>query len=416
VRILGLEPRARRQALPDDMARVIAALAEQPAAVALLGDGRAGRGRFSVFGVPAHIHPLTPKGLKRAFDEHPRDRLRVVFLGYELGRPAIALPERAAPRGQPAGLVLDLASAVVIDHHENVLYTLGDEAAAWLERPAVSSRTHAITLEALVDDRTHAQRIATVLEHIAAGDIYQASLTRRLAVRGDLDAPQAALKLCALNPVPHGAWMRAPGIELVSNSMETLLQLDPTTRRAESLPIKGTCARPENDPHDQARAAVLLADPKERAEHVMIVDLVRNDLGKVSVHGGVSVPRLFGAEPYKGVWHCVSTVQGELKPDASQGDLVTALFPGGSITGAPKRRAVELLTDIEVEPRGAYTGSLALIGADGSLSMSLLIRTLVHDNEGWSLNVGGGIVADSRAEREIAETWEKVSVFQRVLG
>ncbi len=422
--LFGLPIRDRRPLAGGEIRDLLASLASRPAGVALLGDGGLSpRGRYSIFGEPARTQllGLAPGAVRSAFDDRPRNELRVVFLGYELGRPLLHLTPASSPRGQPLGLAIDLAGAVIVDHERRELLAVGDAttSAALLERRSSAALPeHPGTIELLpaVDDATHAQRLERVLEHIAAGDIYQANLTRRLRVEGALDGPAAALALIRRNPVAHGAWLRLAGFELVSNSMETLLTFDPVSGVARSLPIKGTRARGPDARSDAALSQALADDPKERAEHVMIVDLVRHDLGRVSRPGGVSVPRLCGLEGFHGVWHCVSTVEGRLAEEATVGTLVEAAFPGGSVTGAPKRRAVELLAGLENEPRGAYTGSLAVVGADGTLSASLLIRTLVRDDEGWSLNVGGGIVADSRAEREIAETWEKVRVFRDVLG
>ena len=147
----------------------------------------------------------------------------------------------------------------------------------------------------------------------------------------------------------------------------------------------------------------------------MIVDLVRNDLGRVCVPGTVEVLGLMGLRSYCGVWHGVSNVRGTLDLNRSPGDLLEAVFPGGSITGAPKRRAIEIIRTLEGEGRGFYTGSLGIIRPDGGMSLSILIRTLVRDVEGWNLNVGGGIVADSDVKREVRETWEKIEVFRRAL-
>lgn len=199
-------------------------------------------------------------------------------------------------------------------------------------------------------------------------------------------------------------------MELVSNSMETLLTYQPRTRRARSYPIKGTRAHASGGPQR------LLSDPKERAEHVMIVDLVRNDLGQVCVPGSVRTPELMGSYAYRGLWHGVSTVEGNLRPELTPGALLGALFPGGSITGAPKRRAMEIIRDLEGEARGAYTGSLGVVFPNGELSVSIMIRTLVRDARGWSLHVGGGIVADSEPARELEETWEKAAVFAEALA
>ena len=222
-------------------------------------------------------------------------------------------------------------------------------------------------------------------------------------------------RLAQVNPVAHSAYIRGLGVELLSNSMETLLDYDPHHRYARSRPIKGTLGRPTEAANDSEGARHLQADPKERAEHVMIVDLVRNDLGRLCTPGSIRVSKMMQAEPFRGLWHGVSTVEGVLAPQHSPGALLQTVFPGGSITGAPKRRAMQIIRSIEEEARGFYTGSICVIWPDGRLSASILIRTLVHDQRGWSLSVGGGIVADSIPQREVAETWHKVGVFREVL-
>jgi anthranilate/para-aminobenzoate synthase component I len=216
--------------------------------------------------------------------------------------------------------------------------------------------------------------------------------------------------------VAHSAYLKTGELEVLSNTMETLLTYEPDERLAQSFPIKGTRARSSQEPANLENAHLLKNHPKERAEHVMIVDLVRNDLGRVCVPGSVRVPNLMDVQGFRGVWHGVSTVEGRLCENQSLADLVAAVFPGGSITGAPKRRSMEIIQNIEEQARGFYTGSIGLLTPSGRLSMSILIRTLIHDEDGWSVSVGGGIVADSEADREIIETWEKVSVFNQILG
>ncbi len=416
-----------RWALPSPQAAgaAVVRLAGEPQVIALLGSQHAGpRGRFSVLGLPACAQRLEPGPGVITKVGAPSETLRVVLLGYEMGYPEVHLTPPSPPRGQPAGLALELPAALIIDHHEQEALlvgtdaALGDRLAAALLTPGeqVPHTSGGLRFEPAVSDTTHAARISRVQEHIAAGDIYQANLTRRLSVCGTVDPAAALATLTTHNPVAHGAYLKAAGVELLSNSMETLLAYDPSANRATSLPIKGTCARGVTHLDDLARAQRLAQDPKERAEHLMIVDLIRNDLGKVAACGTVRVPQLFTAEPYRGVWHLVSTVEGTLKSEQSTGQLLAALFPGGSITGAPKRRAMQLIAEIEAEPRGFYTGSLGFIAPDGTASFSILIRTLVKDADGWSLGVGGGIVADSNAAREIEETWEKIEVFRQLLA
>jgi len=408
-------------AAPPELA-LAAKLAAQPALCVLPGCGAAfGPGRYGVVAIPARVEVLAAargavaaavSGGRRSHD----GRWRLVLLGYEMGAPEVYLPAAAPPAGEPAGLVMELDGLLLSDHATRTYRLLGTPHAALLaalgaptEPPA--PRPHpGVTLEAEVSDAEHRRRIGVVQAHIAAGDIYQANLSRPLVVAGELDPPGLLAALWHRNPVAHGAWIRAAGVELISNSMETLATYHPGSRTAGSMPIKGTQSG------DGAGRARLTADPKERAEHVMIVDLVRNDLGRVCVAGSVAVPRLQEAVPFRGLWHGISTVRGTLAAPCDAGDLLAALFPGGSITGAPKRRAMEIIGELEARPRGFYTGSLVLVAPDGGCSASILIRTLTRSAGGlWRLAVGGGIVADSTPDREVRETWEKVAVFAEVM-
>ena len=427
-------PRPKGRFAPEDRGcielRVAQNLADHPNLVCLPGSREAGsRGRLGLVGLPTRVHALSPSAtaVARAIDAKPPNCWRVVLLGYELGAPGVFLPAESAPRGQPTGLVCDLETALLVDHGRGTTQIWQSpktdstarerlEAALRATPPPLAPAANAApALEPVVDDATHSQRIRACLEHIAAGDIYQANLSRRLRLTSPVAGLSLLAQLARHNPVAHSAYLRIQGqshpFELVSNTMETLLTFDASTGTASSYPIKGTRGRHANPDADAQAARALAADPKERAEHVMIVDLVRNDLGKVCAPGSVWVPQLMGIEGYRGVWHGVSEVQGRLAANQSPGSLLESLFPGGSITGAPKRRAMEIIRELEAGPRGAYTGSIALVAPNGDISCSILIRTLVADAEGWSLNVGGGIVADSRPEREIQETWEKVSVF-----
>ncbi|MEE8410805.1 MAG: anthranilate synthase component I family protein [Myxococcota bacterium] len=404
--------------------RIAAALPHNRDLVILAG-ANGPRGRYGLAGLPVDTRSLSPHRhtIRDAIDERPADAFRVVALGYELGAPEVRIDGRPAPRGQPAGLALDLRAVLVSDHQTRRYALVGSDLAAAerlraaLHAPSCARQAPAsILLEPTVTDAEHSRRIRIAKDYIAAGNVYQVNVTRRLRVTGELHAPSTLAALTADNPVAHGAYVRTGGIELLSNSMETLLTLDPVTRIARSYPIKGTKARGDTPSADSSAARALRQDPKERAEHVMIVDLVRNDLGKVATPGSVRAHGLMHLEAFRGVWHGVTCVEARLAAERSAGELVAALFPGGSITGAPKRRAMQIIDELEGEARGFYTGSLGLVTPDGRVSLSIMIRTLVRDADGWSVSVGGGIVADSTAEREIEETREKVEVFRRVLG
>ena len=405
---------------------VLSALKDQPHVAALIGSHRSdGRGRYGVVGIPCSVRlsPDETSPVRQIFKKTDTKRLQIIAMGYEAGFPLVHLPEEPAPRGQPRALCYELDAAVVVDHHTGHVGIFGENGINYehlkraLEKsPKVSPSPGHAQLEPLVTDTEHARRIRETKEHIAAGDIYQANIARRLHLNGEVDSLGMLQTLTSDNPVPHGAYIRYGDIEVLSNTMETLLTFDPEDRIARSYPIKGTCERAENRGQHLSETQGLSQNPKERAEHVMIVDLVRNDLGRVCSPGSVHVPRLMDIEGYRGVWHGVSTIEGRLEPTFSIVELIEALFPGGSITGAPKRRAMQIIQELENDPRGFYTGSIGLVTPTGRVSMSILIRTLVKDQEGWSLSVGGGIVTDSQPEREITETWEKIRVFERMLS
>lgn len=406
---------------PD--AAALRRLAEmQPAVVALCGPGWWGSALSVVGHVASSRAFLDAETLLETFDA-ASDAPRVFAIGYETGRAFIDLPSVAPPPGQPLAVEAVLDAILVVDERHGRWAVFGDpDPADELARLACSQPrcSNALQLNQRLspvdhDDRIeHDRRVRRAQSFITAGDIYQGNVCRRVTVSAAVDGVEAYLALSRDNPVPHGGYFRAAGVELVSNSMETLLSYASDSELLTSRPIKGTCTRGAEGA-DHARSS-LRRDVKECAEHVMIVDLIRNDLGRLCQPGSVRVSPLMDVEGYHGVWHGVSTVHGTRKAVIQRSDMLRALFPGGSITGAPKRRAVELLSTIEGEPRGFYTGSLALLSPDGALSMSILIRTLVGTAAGWSLGVGGGIVADSVAEREYAETQAKIAVFHDVLS
>ena len=380
--------------------------------VALPSAPEAPRGRFGIFASvteatriehPSELDPLLTQS---------RSKPAVFLLGYELGRAWLNLPEVVAPRGQPLGLYLTLGECLELDGQDASVTSFGPTTFnAENYQPERQPHEEAVVWEKVRTDQDHSDGIHAVHEAIRRGDIYQANLTRRFRLRGQFDANSLFNELLASNPVGHMAWLKAGETEVLSNTMETLLEYDPETRLASSYPIKGTQPRIEEDRTPPPLDLI----PKERAEHVMIVDLIRNDLGRICEPGTVRVPSLLGIEGYRGVWHGVSKVEGKVREDVSSYDMLAALFTGGSITGAPKRKAVEVLAGLEPEPRGFYTGTIGVVWPDGRISASILIRTLVHDNEGWSMNVGGGIVIDSVAERELDEMDEKSAAVKLAL-
>jgi para-aminobenzoate synthetase component 1 len=253
------------------------------------------------------------------------------------------------------------------------------------------------------DALTHGAAFARVAGWIAAGDIYQANLTFRLRGRWSGDPAALAAALAARQPVGRGAVLALPGATLVSRSPELFFALD-GQGGIETRPMKGTAPRDPDPARDRALAAALAADPKARAENLMIVDLLRNDVARIAETGSVRAPTLFAVESYATVHQLVSRVTGRLLPGTGLGRVFAALFPCGSVTGAPKIRAMEVIRALETTPRGAYCGAIGWAGPDGRAAFSVAIRTLTLYPDGEAeLGVGGGIVADSTAAGEYEE-------------
>ena len=248
--------------------------------------------------------------------------------------------------------------------------------------------------------------VARVIEYVYAGDIFQANLSQRLQatlVGAPLDLYR---RLRQRNPAPFSAFLDFGDLVVASSSPERFLQVQPGGR-VETRPIKGTRPRGLSPEHDAALARALVESEKDRAENVMIVDLLRNDLSRVCRAGTVRVPELFALEHYATVHHLVSTVVGELAPEHGAVDLLRAAFPGGSITGAPKVRAMQIIAELEPTQRAAYCGSIGYLSLTGALDTSIVIRTCLVLGRDVYFQVGGGVVADSDPEQEYCETLDK---------
>lgn len=251
--------------------------------------------------------------------------------------------------------------------------------------------------------------VRRVKHFIRRGDIYQANVTQRFLWRAPDDTAGWFEALLSRNPVPFAAFIRGDGHDVVSLSPERFLRV--SGDRVETCPIKGTRPRGASPAEDERNARDLLASPKDRAELVMIVDLLRNDLGRVAVPGSVTVPDLFRLESFATVHHLVSTITARLVPGAHALDALRAAFPGGSITGAPKIRAMEIIDEVEPHSRGLFMGAIGYVGANGEMDTSIAIRTAVVKEGVAHLQVGGGIVHDSRAEEEYEESLHKAASF-----
>ena len=265
----------------------------------------------------------------------------------------------------------------------------------------------AIGLRSTFTHRGYLDAVARVREYIVAGDIFQANLSQRFQCPQPEPHFQLYRRLRRKNPAPFAAFLGLGDLAVLSASPERFLRLDPRNRLVETRPIKGTRPRGLGPMHDAALGRALAESAKDRAENVMIVDLLRNDLSRVCRPGTVRVPELFALEQHPTVHHLVSTVLGELDPDATAADLIRATFPGGSITGAPKVRAMEIIAELEPTRRGVYCGSIGYISATGAMDTSIVIRTCLAVHRQIYFQAGGGIVADSDVELEYRETLDK---------
>ncbi|MGQ0522272.1 MAG: aminodeoxychorismate synthase component I, partial [Betaproteobacteria bacterium] len=250
-------------------------------------------------------------------------------------------------------------------------------------------------------------------EYIRNGDCYQVNLAQRFSAEAAGVPWLAYQALRILNPAPYSAYLDTPYVQVLCASPERFLKVE--DGRVETRPIKGTRPRAGHPRLDAELIEALRRSDKDRAENVMIVDLLRNDLSKNCAAGSVRVPRLFEVESFATVHHLVSTVTGELAPGRDALDLLRGCFPGGSITGAPKLRAMQIIEELEPNRRGVYCGAIGYIGFDGNMDLNIAIRTLIFSRGVIRFYAGGGIVADSREEAEYQETFDKAAAMLRLL-
>ncbi|AQS35951.1 aminodeoxychorismate synthase, subunit I [Shewanella psychrophila] len=368
----------------------------------------------------AHYFPLQKSS------EFPFSGGAMGSFNYDLGRKIEKIPEIAADDIELPTMNIGLYLwALIFDHKEQAwsLVHYGNEEAAqtslaWIQAkleiiPNKPSFTLLSDWQPQLTKADYEAKFNAIQEYIQSGDCYQINLTQRFSAKYQGNEWQAYLKLRESNKAPFSAFIRLSQCALLSISPERFIQL-----RGEDIqtkPIKGTSPRYHTAAQDQKSATQLRHSAKDRAENLMIVDLLRNDLGKVAKPGSVSVPHLFEIESFPAVHHLVSTVTAQLDATYDATDLLKACFPGGSITGAPKIRAMEIIEELEPSRRSIYCGSIGYISQDGQMDTSITIRTLVAIDGIIYCWAGGGIVDDSTAESEYKETYDKVSKILPVL-
>ncbi|WP_447555878.1 aminodeoxychorismate synthase component I [Vreelandella sp. EE22] len=336
------------------------------------------------------------------------------YWSYEFGRHRMGIESRHPSATRLPAARLGLYDwCITLDHEARTAWLVADEArreavTRWLDAPPPQAMDFQLTggFKAELDQDDYTRRFDAVQRYIRAGDCYQINLAQRLSAPFQGDAWQAYVRLREATPTPFAAFMAWDGCAVLSLSPERFIKV--AQGEVETRPIKGTRPRGTTLEEDHAHARALLASVKDRAENVMIVDLLRNDLGRVCRPGSIHVPKLCVLESYPNVHHLVSVVQGTLSPDHSPLSLLEAAFPGGSITGAPKIRAMEIIDELEPCQRSVYCGSLGFIDVRGHMDTSIAIRTMIADHQTLHVWGGGGLVADSKAGEEYTETLDKI--------
>jgi anthranilate synthase component 1 len=381
--------------------------------------------------IMARYHPIAVPGLPRFFGG------LVGYLGYETARFYDRMPvaERAG-LGLPEAVFLLADTVVIFDHVKRRLLVVAN--AHLRDDPGIAHQEAVAKIEAVVSnlrvplDREpivsvtgngsggswtsnfrqpdFEEAVHRAKSYIASGDIFQGVLSQRLSRQTEAKPFTIYRALRMMNPSPYMFYLKLPGdLHLIGASPEMLVRLE--DRRAELRPIAGTRPRSADPVRDEALAQELLADPKERAEHVMLVDLGRNDLGRVCRYGSVHVPEQMVVERYSHVMHIVSAVEGELRPELDAYDLMAAAFPAGTVSGAPKIRAMEIIAELEQERRGPYAGAVGYFGYSGTMDTCIAIRTIVMKDGVAHVQAGAGIVADSDPTREYHETLSKAQAL-----
>lgn len=337
------------------------------------------------------------------------------LFGYDLGRRFESLPDIAAQDITLPDMAVGIYDwALIVDHQRQTVSLLshGDVEArlSWLEQQQIRpAEPFALTSawQSNMSREQYGQKFRQVQHYLHSGDCYQVNLAQRFQARYQGDEWQAFVRLNHANRAPFSAFLRFEDGAILSLSPERFIQLE--NQQIQTRPIKGTLPRLDAPDADRLQAQKLANSPKDRAENLMIVDLMRNDIGRVAVPGSVKVPELFVVEPFPAVHHLVSTITAQLPAALHATDLLRAAFPGGSITGAPKVRAMEIIDELEPQRRNAWCGSIGYLSFCGNMDTSITIRTLTAIDGQIYCSAGGGIVADSQEDAEYQETFDKVN-------
>jgi anthranilate synthase component 1 len=394
-------------------------------------------GRYSILGyrprvvieLPEEGDPLAAIGLARTVTPVPSDvaskfaRARVGIFPYDLVHALAPVPRW--PSGQTRGRVMGDATVVVFDHLAHTLQIAAHDPSALDETEAILANAVALRrislpdpaaqpldLSLSMDDATFGERVLRAKEYIAAGDAFQVVLARTfsapMSARDPLDVYRA-LRVLSASPymflVDFPATEDAPSLTVAGASPETLVRLEDGT--ATLRPIAGTRRRGRTPEEDEALARELLADPKERAEHVMLIDLARNDTGRIAEVGSVALTKRMEIERFSHVMHIVSEVTGKVRAELSPLDVLAAAFPAGTLTGAPKVRAMQIIRELEARPRGVYGGAIGYATPSGELDLAIAIRTVVMSRDRCEVTAGAGIVEASDPKLEALETRNK---------
>lgn len=358
-------------------------------------------------------------------DELPFTGGWFLYLGYELAaqvEPSLHLPD--AEDGLPTAFATRVPAAIIEDKQKKQIYILSEDKTLLdtmeqdylLAADSDISDGSAIAITLIEEEAArHYRVVEQAKRYILDGDIFQANLSRLWhgELQTNINATALYRSLRLHNPAPFAGLLEFEGVSIISSSPERLVEV--RGKQVQTRPIAGT--RPRHSSEEDKRVTEeLLKHPKERAEHIMLIDLERNDLGRVSIPGSVHVDELMVLETYSHVHHIVSNVKGELRDDISPGQIIAAVFPGGTITGCPKIRCMEIIAELEAVGRGAYTGSMGYLNHNGDMDLNILIRTLVKKGDSIRLRAGGGIVIDSDPETELKETRAKARGLIRSLG